>query len=222
MKNLPGIQYLLESRGLTEDTIRTFSLGYCDSFGITYVDADFTGVLPTLDKRFYESSVFPIQDLYGRVIGVSVRPLKQTPNSPKYINTVYDKACHLYGLHVTWKECLAQKKVYVVEGNLDTLMMYQSGIRNVVGMLGSNFTPTQLCLLSRFVNEIVLVPDGDKAGINFFNRMQKNLTKKFQNFDVQFKTISLPIGYDPDKFLRTYPKDDLLALERELSSLERL
>src|SRR6185437_994028 len=159
---VPAFKYLIEERKLTESTIRTFNLGYVSKVGDVYVGAEFTEKLPLLDKRFFNSSLFPVFDLYGKCIAVSVRPLG--PTKTKYINTEYEKKEHLYGLSVTWPECLRTQTAYVVEGNISLLQMHQAGIKNYVAMLGSRLSPTQVCLLNRFVKKIIMVPDSDKAG----------------------------------------------------------
>ena len=134
------------------------------------------------------------------------------PGTPKYTNTVYEKANHLYGLNVTWKKCLQDQKVYVVEGNVDVLQTYQAGIHNVVGMLGSAFSFTQLCLLSRFVKKIVFVPDPDKAGKGLLEKLQKAIPKKFYDSDIEFFYIALPIGQDPDNYFKAHSKEEFLSL----------
>src|SRR5690349_15755638 len=143
---LPAYKYLIESRGINEDTIRTFNLGYISKDGIPYIDAGFSSVLPAVNKQFFHSTIFPVFDLYGTCVALSVRPLG--PTQTKYINTVYEKSDHLYGLSVTWKECLKEQTVYVVEGNISLLQMHQAGIKNCVAMLGSKLSAKQVCLLS--------------------------------------------------------------------------
>ena len=212
---LPSYKYLTEQRKLSEETIRTFHLGYVAQNGEVYVGADFTGALPAMDKRFYHSTMFPIFDLYGTCIAVSSRPLG--PTQTKYINTQYEKSEHLYGLSVTWKECLKEQAVYVVEGNVSLLQMYQAGIKNCVAMLGSKLSLRQVCLLSRLVKKIILVPDADKAGNEFLKKMKGNIPTKLYEADVKFTYVGLPSGNDPDDYLKTHSRQDFLGLsEQEL------
>src|SRR5579863_7495082 len=140
---LPAYKYLIEQRKINEDTIRAFHLGYIAQEGDTYVGANFPGKLPLMDKRFNHSTMFPIFDLYGTCIAVSARPLG--PTQTKYINTSYEKSEHLYGLSVTAASCLQAQTVYVVEGNISLLQMYQVGIKNCVAMLGSKLSTRQVC-----------------------------------------------------------------------------
>lgn len=213
---LLGIQYLKDTRHLTDEVIRKFNLGWCDAKGFIYIGTNFKENM-ALDFKFQSSVLFPIFDMYGSFVGVSARSLDRKADAPKYVNTVYAKANNLYGLNFTWQDCLKENKAYVVEGNVDALMMWQSGIKNVVGMLGSNIHPTQVCLLSRFVDHIVFVPDGDKAGEKFLQKLKYNMPSKFYNGGtVKFSIVNLPEGYDPDKFLQEKSATELKMLERPL------
>ncbi len=223
---LSGFDYLLKTRGLTKEVIRTFHLGYCDNDNNIYVDTQFPSTTLTLDYKFKESVIFPINNVYGDMIGVSARKLNHKTNQDlKYVNTVYPKTDHLYGLNVTWKDCVKERKAYVVEGNVDTLIMYQFGIKNVVGMLGSSLKIKQVTLLSRYVDEIILVPDGDTSGNNLIKKLVDGslrgkpkehlaLLKKYHNLDIKFTHLQLPEGYDPDKFLFEKGKEALLNLPK--------
>ena len=103
-----------------------------------------------------------------------------------------------------------------MEGNVDVLMAHQAGLKNVVGMLGSNFSWRQLGLLSRFVEHIVFVPDGDNAGDKFMEKMKSAITKKYNIASMKYSSVALPRGFDPDKFFQTYTLNDFTALERPL------
>jgi DNA primase len=213
---IKALNYLKNERHLTDDTIRAFHLSYCDAHGHIYTDCDSRLENIKLDKRFNDATIFPIYNLYDELIAVSSRSMQNDPNIPKYVNTVYDKTQHLYGLNLTWRECLKENKVYVVEGNIDTLMMWQHGIKNVVGMLGSNLTFTQICILLRFARNIVLIPDGDKAGAKFLNKLKEVIPSKYADIDLNFSVVTLPNAYDPDKFLYEYGRKEFLQLENNL------
>lgn len=212
MKTLPAFRYLIDERGLTEETIKTFHLGYCDPKGQIYIDAGFIGTLPQLDFRFYNSSIFPIFNVFNEVVGVSCRPLLQTERTSKYINTSYEKAEYLFGLQTTYPFCIQEKTVYVMEGNLDTLTAYQKGIKNVCSMLGSNFSVSQLSTVLGFVTKTVFVPDGDVAGLNFMEKTKNTLLKRYKDVPMSFSFLMLPMGYDPDSYLKKFSKEEFLAL----------
>lgn len=229
---LPGFIYLLNERKITRESIKAFHLGYCDENGYIYVDTEFPDKALKLDRKFQNSVIFPISDVYNNLIGVSARKLDfKTNKDLKFVNTVYPKTNHLYAFNMTWKHCLKERVAYVVEGNMDTVLMYQYGIKNVVGMLGSALKLTQVCLLSRYVDHIVIIPDGDKAGGNLVNRLtgerisllsdtkvslseKRSLIKKYHNLDIAFSYIRLPEGYDPDKYLSEFGKDSFLSLPK--------
>lgn len=214
---LPSYKYLIEERKLTEDTIRAFHLGYIAQDSEVYIYADFQDILPTLPNTFRHSTMFPIFDLYGNVVSVSVRPLISKPNSPKYINTSYEKADHLYGLHLNYKEILKTQKVYVVEGNLSMLTPWQHGLKNIVALLGSNISYTQLCLLSRFAKNVVFCPDADQAGTNFIEKLKKNTSSRFYDGDLKFSYIQLPPKQDPDNYFQEHSLQEFLNIpEQEL------
>lgn len=212
---LPAYKYLIEERKLNEDTIRAFHLGYVDHSGEIYLDADYQGKLPQLDKRFYHSTMFPIQDVYGSTVAVSCRPLG--PSSTKYINTSYEKADHLYGLSLTYKDILKTQKVYVAEGNLSAITPWQSGLKNVVALLGINISHTQLCLLNRFAKQVCFMVDADKAGENFIEKMRQQIPSRFYDTDMKFSFVTFPKGQDPDSYFQNHTLQDFLALpEQEL------
>ena len=212
---LPSNRYLMRERKLSEEVILRFHLGYVDHSGEIYIDADYQGQIPSLDKRFYHSTLFPVQSVYGDTVAVSCRPLNPSPT--KYINTTYDKAKHLYGLTQAWPECLKEKCVYVVEGNISFLQMYQAGIKNCVAMLGSNLSTFHVALLNRYVTKIIMVPDSDKAGMNVIEKLKKNLPTKLYDSDIQFTYVQLPPTQDPDDYFKSglHTKQDFLALPEQ-------
>ena len=212
---LKGFEYLKNERKLTDETIQKFHLGYCDTIGSIYIDSEFSADNLQLDPRFFDTALFPIFDLYNEVIGVSARTLNNGPL--KYVNTVYPKTQHLYGLNITKEDCLKENKVYVVEGNVDVIRLYQLGIKNVVGMLGSVLKDKQLTLLSRFVENIVVVPDGDEAGRKTLARIETNNTFR-EKLNINISTLKLPEGSDPDTFLLNNSKEEFYKLEKTNAS----
>lgn len=218
----------LDTRPLHSGVVEDFNLGFCDDLGTKkflrgpfVTDEVYTDLENFyLDSRFKNSMLFPIFDMYGSLLGISAK-LLGSDRQAKYLNTVYSKGEHLYGFNVTKRYCFKANKVYVVEGNFDVVSMYNYGIKNVVGMLGSSLTSKQLVLLSRMVDDVVFVPDGDKAGRTFLDRMFRSndgsipLTKKYSSLGLKFKVVGLPETEDPDSFLRRFGKDKLLKLEKE-------
>lgn len=217
---MTAFDYLKKDRSLTDESIAAFNLGYCDPNGTIYIGANYKGTELQLDYKFKNTALFPIFNLYNEVIGVSGRNLSYNNNKDlKYVNTVYPKTEHMYGLNIAWPHALKSRRVYVVEGNVDTIMMHQYGFKNVVGMLGSSLRVTQLCLLSRFADEVYMVPDGDTAGEKLIERLwnpqklNKSLLHKYPNLDMKIFHVKLPTYYDPDKFLREKGAEEFKKLE---------
>ena len=190
----------LYSRGLTDETISVFELGFYTEAGRVSDDT----LVPFVDSRFRDSVLFPIRDVYGTLVAVSSR----SPSNKIYIHTTYPKRKHFYGLNITFKEILKTGKAYVVEGNFDLLTLYQNGIKNVVAMLGSTLSAEQLALLTRFADTVVLAADGDEAG--------KVCANKFKSMarmtSAQLHVLNLPPKFDPDLFVKQEGPEAFLKL----------
>ena len=206
------LEYLTVTRGLTLETIKAFELGWYDSNSSeSYFESDnqeLSTIVSKLDSRFEDSILFPIYDLYHQPVGITARPIIKKEKQTRYINTVYDKGKHLFGLYNNYKEILKEGKAILVEGNFDMLSLWDKGIRNVVALLGGSFSFYQLCLLLRFTEEIVICGDGDKAG--------RSMSQRVENFcngrGVIFRILNLPEGKDPDSYVREFGKESFLNL----------
>jgi DNA primase len=188
--NLPksnSAQKYLEKRGLTEETIKTWRIGFvADDWRTLYdylaarkfTDSEIeqAGLIKKTDKgaydRFRGRIMFPIRDSAGRVVGFSGRILPENDDgkSAKYINSpetaVFNKSRIMYGFDLAK---LAIKKMdysIVVEGQMDIIMSHQSGFNNIVATSGTALTPEHLTLLRRISNRVIMAFDADKAGMN--------------------------------------------------------
>jgi len=206
-------QYLdyFYSRGLDEDIIKTFKLGWCNLKG----KCSHHEFLPFVDNRFFNHVLFPIYNLHDDLISVSARSIDA--NNKNYIHTSYNKKDHLYGLNTTHFHILNSQKVYIVEGNFDLLTLYKNGIKNVVAMLGSNLSLSQVSLLVRFTNKLVLASDGDDAGF----KCRRNFIEMAKKNNISFNILKLPNGYDPDSYVKKYGAQSFLKLEQK-DALQRI
>lgn len=205
--------YLTVNRGLTPETILTFNLGWINEQGEGWLESneqEIEGLQNFVEWRFQDCIVFTIFDLYKNLVALSVRPFYKDEEGSKYINNSYSKGDHLYGLHITHEAILKENKAYVVEGNFDMLSMWQSGIKNVVAVLGSNLTFRQMCLLLRLCEDIVVMGDGDGGGRKFVERSVEMLKER----KVKSRGIVLPKDEDPDSYIRKYGKEAFLKLEK--------
>ncbi|MCU1268294.1 MAG: primase [Acidobacteria bacterium] len=207
----------LEKREITEETRRTFRLGYApDSWealssylrqkGAAQAQIDRSGLVVKKDDgssydRFRGRLMFPVMDMQGRPIAFGARTLKADDDA-KYINSpetaAYVKGRNLFGLNLTRDEIRRQGFAILVEGFLDLIIPYQFGVRNVVASLGTALTPDQAKLLGRFARKVVVNYDGDRAGVQAAKRAIEILLPE----DLDVKVLVLPNKADPDEFIR--------------------
>ncbi len=165
------------------------------------------GLLTRYDEdMFRDRLMIPLQDEMGRVIGYTARLLNDNiKNSPKYLNTpqtiLYDKSRHVFGLSHAKESLRKNKFAIMVEGNLDVIASYQSGVENVIATAGTALTSYHLKIISRFVSDIRLCFDSDRAGVDATKRAI-GLASKI-NLDIN--VINLPQGKDPDELIKIDP-----------------
>ena len=209
----------LEERQITDETQKTFRLGYApDSWealstflrhkGATQDHIDRSGLVVKKDEggsydRFRGRLMFPVLDVQGRPIAFGGRTLKKEEGA-KYINSpetsAYVKGRNLFGLNLTRDEIRRQGFVILVEGFLDLIVPYQFGVRNVAASLGTALTAEQVKLLSRFARKVVVNYDGDRAGIQAAKKSIEILLAE----DLEVKVLVLPDNADPDEYIRRF------------------
>lgn len=219
-----GLSYF-RHRGLREETIRKFCLGYSlekrDSFAKTATTAGYnpeliakTGVCYSTDDgrlqdRFWGRVIFPVHTISGKVVAFGGRILQNNPKAAKYVNSpeseIYHKSDHLYGLYFAKQSIIQKDHCILVEGYLDVISMYQSGIQNVVASSGTSLTKGQIRLIHRFTNNITLLYDGDKAGIKASIRGIDMLLEEGMNINV----VLLPEGEDPDSYAQNHSTEEV-------------
>ena len=208
----------LEQREITEETCKTFRLGYGpDSWdalsthlrkkGASQSQIERSGLVVRKDEggsydRFRGRLIFPVLDIQGRPIAFGGRTLKN--EDAKYINSpetaAYIKGRNLFGLNLARDEIRRQEFAILVEGFLDLIVPYQHGVRNVVASLGTALTPEQVKLIGRFARKVVVNYDGDRAGVQAAKKSIEILLAE----DLEVKVLVLPDGTDPDEFIRKF------------------
>jgi len=152
--------------------------------------------------RFRNRVTFPISDVRSRCIGFGARALLSEDQGAKYINSpetgVYTKGHHLYGLHLAKAAIREKDSVLVVEGYMDFIIPFQSGVQNIVASSGTALTVEQIRLLRRYTQNIVMLFDADKAGEEATLRSLDVLIEEGMNVQV----AALDGGEDPDSFVR--------------------
>lgn len=218
LNNKSALEYVVKKRGMNQEAIRDFRLGYApDSENALFValrKRDFTegelrdAGLVVMRRNgpgdmFRMRMMVPLMDAQGRVVGFTARMVSDDPNAPKYINTpqtlLYDKSRHVFGLHLA-KEAIRQADaVVIVEGNLDVVSSHMAGIKNVVATAGTAITEQHLRALSRFTQDVRLAFDADKAGINATERAISIAS----NMGIALSIIVMPDGAkDPDELIQ--------------------
>lgn len=212
-----GLSYFKE-RGYREDIIKKFELGYSpdqwtalvdEASKSGYADVYLTEIglaIARDDKRLYDRFrgrvIFPIQNLTGRIVGFGGRTLKTEKSVPKYVNSpeseIYHKSDVLYGLNHAKKAISDQDLCYLVEGYADVIAMHQAGVENVVSSSGTSLTTGQIKLISRFTKNVVILYDGDAAGIKASLRGTDMLLEEGLNV----KVLLFPDGNDPDSYVK--------------------
>jgi DNA primase len=219
----------LVHRGISQKTIEDFKLG-CAPDGWDRLLNYFAGqrispalieksglILPRKNKsgyydRFRNRIMFPIIDANMQVIGFGGRVLDDS--LPKYLNSpetpVYNKGRSLYGIQQAKEKCRDAGTVFIVEGYLDLLALYQHGIENSVATLGTALTSDHVRLLTRYAGRMVLVYDSDEAGIRSAQRCIGTFWREHVDFRRQdvfseekadTHILVLPAGHDPDSYV---------------------
>ena len=210
-----ALQYL-HDRGMTDDVIEEFKLGYSDR-----ASANLKGFLKnsgipndiflstvivrikdgTLYEMFRGRIIIPIIDVNKKVIGFGGRTIEKE-GFPKYVNspesTVFSKRSSLFGIDKTRKSISESNEVFIVEGYFDFISLYMNGFKNIVSTLGTAVTEGQISKLRNYTENITLMLDGDEAGIKSALR----LIELFAEMDVHGNMIVLPEAHDPDSFVR--------------------
>ena len=211
-------------RGLEDETVRKFGLGWAPSGRTALVDAALAagykmeyllaaGVAvrhddETVSDKFRERVMFPVHSVSGRVVAFSGRTLR-SDNPAKYVNSpeteIYIKSRNLLGIYFAKSEMSRLDECILVEGNIDMVMMHQLGIRNVVASCGTSLTVEQIRLIRKFTENVTIMYDGDSAGIHAALRGITMVLSEGMNVRV----VLLPDGDDPDSFCRKHTLEEV-------------
>ena len=207
-----GYEYFL-SRGLSEETIRHFGLGYAGQGGSElyrylksqgYADQVLkeTGLFK-MDERgvydkFWNRVMFPIMDINNRVIGFGGRVMGDA--KPKYLNSpetkLFNKSKNLFGLN--YAKLGKKKNIILCEGYMDVIAMHQAGFTNAVASLGTAFTSEQAVILRRYTDEVLLTYDSDQAGVKAALRAIPML----RDAGINARIVHMEPYKDPDEFIK--------------------
>ena len=211
----------LRSRGITDEAVRTFGIGYAPPKGdalLREIGAKFpsdellaAGLVAhnkeassgtRLYHRFRNRILFPIRSQAGKVVGFGGRSLDDT--SPKYLNTpetaIFSKGRHLFGLDLAVRPMPGGKRgpLVIMEGYFDAVVAHQAGFTRTVATMGTALTSEQVALIRRLTDEVILALDPDEAGVQATYRATLLLLSQ----GMPTRVAVLPAGEDPDRFIR--------------------
>ncbi|MDR1473763.1 MAG: DNA primase [Lactobacillales bacterium] len=211
----------LKSRGITEELIEIFQIGFAPDARILLVEAfekdgfsenDYlnSGLFTIREDgskldRFYNRIMFPICDDSGKVIAFSGRVLEDTENDAKYLNSpetkLFNKSENLYNFYLASSNVRKAKEVFLFEGFMDVIAAWFAGVHSGVASMGTSFTKNQITKLARYANNVVIAYDGDDPGQK---STQKVINELKMQTDLGIQVLILPEKLDPDEYVRKY------------------
>lgn len=218
----------LQKRGLDDQTIDAFMLGYAPKNDVLLEYFQGKGVDyqllraselfvewddGSLHDRFNDRILFTIRDQSGHPIAFSGRRLTQDDEQPKYINSpespLFNKSRELFNLDLAQNDIKQSKHVIMFEGFMDVIAAFQAGVRNGVASMGTSLTVEQVQRLDRMANDITIAYDADSAGQKATKRALDLLSQKGS---MQVSVAHIPDNQDPDEYLRSHDATAFMEL----------
>ena len=230
-KGKKAVNYLKE-RGISGEIAKIFSIGYATSSKPTLheklsskfeeIDLEESGLFGKNDNgdfydRFRDRVMFPIRNIKGECIAFGGRLLVDKKDQAKYLNSpetkTYKKKYELYGLYESREINKRPDSLFLVEGYMDVIGLFQSGIKNAVASSGTAFTQEQFRKILNYTNTLYIVFDGDEAGQKASWRAVENALPLIRE-DTRINFIFLESGEDPDSYVRKNGKEAFMNLAK--------
>ena len=224
-----GLSYF-KSRGYLENTIKEFELGYSPlkmdalhskaiNEGYAIENLEKAGLVKKSEKGWYDfyrgRVIFPIHNITGRIIGFGARTLRTDKKVAKYFNSpeseIYNKSKVLYGIYQGKNSIIKEDCCFLVEGYTDVISLNKTGVKNVVASSGTSLTEGQIRLIKRFTNNIIILYDGDEAGISASFRGIDLVLKQ----GLAVKVVVFPENEDPDSYSNKVSSSDFKSFLNE-------
>lgn len=216
----------LKNRGLTDQTIKHFGLGYATSYvydltnylrgkGFTnneliQANLSFESKNGKIVDRFIDRVIFPIIDLRGNVVAFGGRIMSD--QKPKYLNTsdtpVFKKSNNCFAL--SFAKNTRDGYFILAEGYMDVISLHQAGFETAIATLGTSLTKEQAILMKRYTDDIILCYDADEAGQNATSRAISIL----REVGLNVRVINIPNGKDPDEFIKSNGKNGAIRFKQ--------
>ncbi|MFD1125906.1 DNA primase [Lentilactobacillus raoultii] len=224
----PALDYL-RKRGVNDDTIETYQLGYApqtrllkpffDQRQIDYQLLRKSGLFSEdqeghLRDRFIDRVMYPIRNASGQPVAFSGRLVTKNVDLPKYLNSpeteLFNKRKILFNLDLARPNIRSKQPALLFEGFMDVISAYQSGIKNGIASMGTSLTEQQIYDIQRITREVIICYDGDAPGQKAIRRAIDAFNQT--NHQLNLKVVSIPDGMDPDEFIRHRGADQFKAL----------
>ena len=217
-----GLNYL-KKRGLGDDTIKKFGLGYSAQGSSVYrylkekgfddeilKESGLFSYERGVNDKFFNRVMFPIMDINNKVIGFGGRVLGDA--KPKYLNSpetkLFDKSRNLYGLNIA--RTARKNNLIICEGYMDVISLHQAGFTQAVASLGTALTPGQASLMKRYTDNVLITYDSDEAGVKAAMRAIPILKEA----GLSTRVINMEPYKDPDEFIKAL---ELRLFRKELT-----
>ena len=230
-KGKKAVNYL-KDRGISGEIAKTFLIGYATNSKPTLheklsskfeeIDLEESGLFGKNDNgdfydRFRDRVMFPIRNIKGECIAFGGRLLEDKKDQAKYLNSpetkTYKKKYELYGLYESREINKRPDSLFLVEGYMDVIGLFQSGIKNAVASSGTAFTQEQFRKILNYTNTLYIVFDGDEAGQKASWRAVENALPLIRE-DTRINFIFLESGEDPDSYVRKNGKEAFMNLAK--------
>ncbi|WP_444964670.1 DNA primase [Pediococcus pentosaceus] len=212
-----ALQYL-KKRGMTEDDIKNFDIGFAapeDNLLLSFfkehkIDQHLmaeSGLFiesenQTLRDRFFNRIIFPIKDTNGKIVAFSGRSLVKDKNHPKYLNSpetsIFNKGKVLYNFSQARSEIIQQKTVILYEGFMDVIAAHRAAVKNGIATMGTSLTEDHINAIKRVADRVIICFDGDVPGQKAIARAIELLR---QSSDLQISVVFIPDNLDPDEYV---------------------
>ncbi len=223
-----ALEYL-HKRGLSDETIEVYQLGYApqerllkpffDERKVDYQVLRKSGLFSesqdgTLRDRFVDRVMYPIRNGQRQTIGFSGRLLSTDSDMPKYLNSpeteLFNKRKILFNLDLARPNIRKDQPAILLEGFMDVISAYQGGIKSGIASMGTSLTEQQIYDLQRITKSVIVCYDGDEPGQKAIKRAIDNFNETAHQLDVS--VVAIPDGLDPDEFIRQRGADAFKAL----------
>jgi DNA primase len=218
----------LSNRGVTYESIRAHNIGYCPINSNIPNEVAYYGK-KEINEGDYGYSYFmqgriivPVYSEFDRVVGLATRkPTTQPGNTWWNLPKPFHKGNYLFLLNKVRKKVFDTNKIYLVEGYMDAILLYQEGLDNVVALMGTVLSPRKIGLIARYCNNICLCLDVDENESGQKGQEKAIYALKEADFCESISIIAdLPVGEDPDVFVKKNGLNALLEREKKLSTFD--